>query len=72
MDVVVVTNNVPPPFPFLYYFETSDVWAMVHMDPRTFVYVRRDERFRDLIARDEPPLLNPGAAAPPGSPVGVR
>jgi hypothetical protein len=72
IDIVVVTNNVPPPFPFLYYFETSDAWAMVHMDPRTFVYVRRNERFRDLIARDEPPLLNPGAAIPPGPHPSVR
>jgi hypothetical protein len=70
VDIVVVTNNVPPPFPFLYYLENTDAWAMVYADARSFVYVKRNDRFRDLIARDEPPLLNP--VSPSGASTGIR
>jgi hypothetical protein len=71
IDLVVVTNNVMPPFPFLYYFNNAEGWAMVYADPKALVYVRRVERFRGLIARDEPPLLNPSPPRP-GPPGGLR
>ncbi len=53
VEAVVVTSSVPPPMEFFSYLDRSGEWALVYVDARAAVYLRRLERFRDLIARDE-------------------